>query len=183
MNNKRNTIKHHVEEILKHLGEDPKREGLLKTPERYSNALKAFTQGYSENAEEILRSALFHTENYDMVLVKNIDFYSLCEHHMLPFFGRISIAYIPNDKVHKNIVGLSKLHRLVDVFARRLQTQETMTEQISNALVESLKPKGVAIIVEARHMCMELRGVKKVRSSTHTRSFNGVFEGYKRKKQ
>lgn len=164
-------IEEHTANIVKLLGEDPKREGLLKTPLRVAKALKFMTSGYEQDPVEILTGALFHEQYEEMVIVKDIDFYSMCEHHMLPFFGKVHIAYIPNGK----IVGLSKLPRIVDVFARRMQVQERMTEQIKNILQDVLQPFGVAVVIEARHMCMMIRGVQKQNSITTTSGMSGVF--------
>lgn len=157
--------------IIEHIGEDLDREGLMKTPERAAKAIQFMTQGYEQNAAEILSSALFDEEHQQMVLVKDIEMYSLCEHHMLPFFGKAHIAYIPNGK----IVGLSKLPRVVDVFARRLQVQERLTHQIRDGIQETLKPLGVAVVIEAQHMCMQMRGVQKQNSVTTTSAFTGEF--------
>jgi GTP cyclohydrolase IA len=158
--------------ILSDIGEDSNREGLLKTPERAAKSMQFLTQGYDLNAEEILQSAMFKEDYSEMVIVKDIEFYSMCEHHMLPFFGTAHIAYIPNGYV----VGLSKLPRIVDVFARRLQVQERMTDQILYAIQSSLNPIGVAIVIEASHMCMMMRGVQKQNSSTTTSAFTGAFK-------
>lgn len=158
-------------ELLARFDEDPTRDGLLKTPERVENAMTFLTQGYHQDPQEILRSALFDVDYDEMVMVKDIEMFSLCEHHMLPFFGKVHIAYIPKGKV----VGLSKLPRLVDVFARRLQVQERMTREIANALQEAIAPQGVGVVVEARHLCMMMRGVEKQNSSTVTSSMSGVF--------
>ncbi len=159
------------EAIIKHVGEDQHREGLLKTPERAAKAMQFITQGYEQDAAAILRSALFKEEHQQMVLVKDIEMYSLCEHHMLPFFGKAHIAYIPNG----TIVGLSKLPRVVDVFARRLQVQERLTHQIRDCIQEALQPAGVAVVIEAKHMCMQMRGVQKQNSVTTTSAFTGEF--------
>ncbi len=158
--------------IIEELGEDVYRDGLLKTPERAAKAMQFLTSGYAMNAEEILRSAMFKEEYSEMVLVKDIEIYSLCEHHMLPFLGKAHIAYIPNGY----IVGLSKLPRVVDVFARRLQVQERLTLDILNAIQNTLKPQGVAVVIEAMHMCMMMRGVQKQNSVTTTSAFRGQFE-------
>ena len=158
--------------ILKEVGENPEREGLLKTPERASKAMQFLTHGYDLDAEEILKSALFNENYSEMVIVKDIELYSLCEHHILPFFGKAHIAYIPNGK----IVGLSKLPRIVDVFARRLQVQERLTDQIVSVIDKVLKPHGVAVVIEASHMCMMMRGVQKQNSVTTTSGFRGAFE-------
>ncbi len=158
--------------IIKQLGEDPQREGIQKTPERAAKAMQFLTQGYFTNPEEILRAAMFK-ENYDeMVIVKDIELYSMCEHHMLPFFGKAHIGYIPNG----HIVGLSKLPRVVDVFARRLQVQERLTHDILECINKTIKPKGVAVVIEAQHMCMMMRGVQKQNSVTTTSGFRGQFE-------
>lgn len=160
-----------VKNLLLKIGENPNREGLIKTPERVAKAYEFLCSGYSQDPKAVLNEAIFNTDNSEMVLVKDIDFYSLCEHHLLPFFGQVHIAYIPNGKV----VGLSKLPRLVEVFARRLQIQEQLCEQISTALYETLKPKGVAVTIEAAHMCMQMRGIQKVNSKTITSSLKGIF--------
>ncbi len=158
--------------IITEIGEDVNREGLLKTPERASKAMQYLTQGYDLDAEKILKSALFNEDYSEMVIVKDIELYSLCEHHILPFFGKAHIAYIPNGK----IVGLSKLPRIVDVFARRLQVQERLTDQIVNVIDKILKPQGVAVVIEASHMCMMMRGVQKQNSTTTTSAFKGAFK-------
>lgn len=158
--------------IINELGEDPAREGLLKTPERAAKAMLFLTQGYKQDAVEILKGAMFKESYDDMVIIKDIEIYSLCEHHMLPFFGKAHIAYIPNGY----IVGLSKIPRVVDVFARRLQVQERLTHDILECLNETLKPKGVAVVIEASHMCMMMRGVQKQNSVTTTSGFRGQFE-------
>lgn len=157
--------------MLTGVGEDATREGLLKTPERAAKALQFLTQGYNQDAAAILRSAMFQEDYSEMVLVKDIEVYSMCEHHMLPFFGKAHIAYIPNG----HIVGLSKLPRVVDVFARRLQVQERLTIEIRDVIQETLKPHGVAVVIEARHMCMMMRGVQKQNSATTTSAFTGQF--------
>ncbi|MFN2314463.1 MAG: GTP cyclohydrolase I FolE [Bacteroidales bacterium] len=157
--------------ILKLLGEDPDREGLLKTPERVAKALSFLTRGYLSNPEEILRSAIFREEYRQMVLVKDIDIYSMCEHHMLPFFGKAHVAYIPDGQ----ITGLSKIARVVETYAARLQVQERLTTQIRNCIQENLKPLGVAVVIEAQHMCMQIRGVQKQNSVTTTSAFTGCF--------
>ncbi|MCB4778786.1 MAG: GTP cyclohydrolase I FolE [Sulfurovum sp.] len=161
-----------ITRVLKLLGEDPEREGLLKTPNRVAKALKFLTEGYHQDPKEILNQALFSTSNNEMVLVRDIEFYSMCEHHMLPIIGRAHVAYIPNGKV----VGLSKIPRIVNVYARRLQIQEQMTEQIADAIVETIKPKGVAVVLHARHMCMEMRGVQKINSTTVSSALRGLFK-------
>jgi len=161
-----------VRQILRLIGEDPQREGLLKTPERVYKAFLHLTQGYHQDPKEILGEALFSSTNDEMVLVRDIEFYSLCEHHLLPIIGRVHVGYIPDGKV----VGLSKIPRMVNVFARRLQIQEQMTEQIADALMDTIKPKGVAVVVQARHMCMEMRGVEKICSTTVSSALRGVFK-------
>ncbi len=159
------------QEILKDLGENPEREGLLKTPERVAKALQFLTHGYDIDPSEIIKSAMFNEDYSQMVLVKDIEVYSMCEHHMLPFFGKAHIAYIPNGK----IVGLSKLPRVVDAFARRLQVQERLTNEIRDCIHETLQPLGVAVVIEASHMCMQMRGVEKQNSVTTTSAFTGQF--------
>ncbi len=161
-----------VEEILINIGENPKREGLLKTPHRVAKSFQFLTKGYSQDPKEILNKALFTTTNDEMVLVRDIEFYSLCEHHLLPIIGRVHVAYIPDGKV----VGLSKIPRVVEVFARRLQIQEQLTEQIADAINEAITPKGVAVVVHARHMCMEMRGVEKINSTTVSSALRGLFK-------
>lgn len=158
--------------IIELLGEDPAREGLVKTPERITKSLRFLTKGYREDPEEILRSAMFREEYRQMVIVKDIDFFSLCEHHMLPFFGKAHIGYIPN----KYITGLSKIPRVVDVFARRLQVQERLTTQIKDCIQQTLNPLGTIVVIEAQHMCMQMRGVEKQNSLTTTSDFTGAFE-------
>ncbi|HRI01963.1 MAG TPA: GTP cyclohydrolase I FolE [Saprospiraceae bacterium] len=162
----------HYHQILVGVGEDDHREGLIKTPSRAAKAMEFLTQGYEQNAEEILKSALFKESCSEMVIVKDIELYSLCEHHLLPFFGKAHVAYIPNGY----IVGLSKIPRVVDVFARRLQVQERLTEQILNIIHNTLKPHGVAVVIEACHMCMMMRGVQKQNSMTVSSAFTGVFK-------
>ncbi|MGN6399317.1 MAG: GTP cyclohydrolase I FolE [Flavisolibacter sp.] len=161
----------HYQSIIHLLGEDPQREGLLKTPERMAKAMQYMTQGYQQDAVAILNSAKFSEEVSEMVLVKDIELYSMCEHHLVPFFGKAHIAYIPNGY----ITGLSKLARVVDVYARRLQVQERLTTQILKAIKESLNPLGVAVVIEAKHLCMMMRGVQKQNSVTTTSSFDGEF--------
>jgi len=160
------------ENILKSIGEDPQREGLLKTPERAAKAMQFLTQGYTQDAEAILRSAMFHEDYSEMVIVKDIELYSMCEHHMLPFFGKAHVAYIPNGY----IVGLSKIPRVIDVFARRLQVQERLTHEILHCIQNTLNPLGAAVVVEAQHMCMMMRGVQKQNSLTTTSAFTGEFQ-------
>jgi GTP cyclohydrolase IA len=164
-------IASHYDDILKNIGEDPNREGLLKTPERVAKSLQFLTQGYDQDPEEILRSALFNEEYSEMVIVKDIEVYSMCEHHMLPFFGKAHIAYIPNG----TIVGLSKIPRVVDAFARRLQVQERLTIEIRDCIQKTLNPKGVAVVIECTHMCMAMRGVQKQNSVTTSSAFTGLF--------
>ncbi|RFC53421.1 GTP cyclohydrolase I FolE [Brumimicrobium aurantiacum] len=158
-------------EVIKDLGEDPNREGLLKTPERVAKSVQFLTQGYQQDPDAILRSALFQEDYSEMVIVKDIEVYSQCEHHMLPFFGKAHIAYIPDGK----IVGLSKLPRIVDAYARRLQVQERLTLEIRDCIQRTLEPKGVAVVLECSHMCMQMRGVEKQNSSTTTSAFKGLF--------
>tara|TARA_B100000035_G_scaffold171450_1_gene146236 strand:+ start:54 stop:647 length:594 start_codon:yes stop_codon:yes gene_type:complete len=165
-------IKTNYQEIIHLLGENQNREGLLKTPERASKAMKFLTEGYEKDPKQILQSAMFKEDYNEMVIVKDIELYSLCEHHLLPFFGKAHIAYIPNGQ----IVGLSKLPRVVDVFSRRLQVQERLTEQILDCINNTLNPKGVAVVIEASHMCMMMRGVQKQNSTTTTSGFRGAFK-------
>ena len=172
MMNKEEEFEQAITKVLELLGEDPKREGLLKTPSRVAKALQFLTEGYHQDPKEILNQALFSTSNDEMVLVRDIEFYSMCEHHMLPIIGRAHVAYIPDGKV----VGLSKIPRIVNLYARRLQIQEQMTEQIADAILETIKPKGVAVVVHARHMCMEMRGVQKINSTTVRSALRGLFK-------
>ena len=165
----------HYKEILTLLGEDPSREGLEKTPMRVAKAMQVLTRGYEMDAHQVLRDALFKEDYSQMVIVKDIDFFSLCEHHMLPFYGKVHVAYIPNGY----ITGLSKIARVVDIFSHRLQVQERMTLQIKECIQETLKPLGVMVVVEARHMCMQMRGVEKQNSITTTSAYSGVFEAMK----
>jgi GTP cyclohydrolase I len=165
-------IKTNYEDIVHLLGEDKEREGLLKTPERAAKAMKFLTEGYEKDPKQILQSAMFEEDYNEMVIVKDIELYSLCEHHLLPFFGKAHIAYIPNGR----IVGLSKLPRVVDVFSRRLQVQERLTEQILDCINNTLEPIGVAVVIEASHMCMMMRGVQKQNSTTTTSGFRGAFK-------
>ena len=160
-----------VARMLELLGEDPAREGLAKTPERVAKAYEFLTSGYELDPKEILNDALFESSNNEMVLIKDIEFYSLCEHHLLPIIGRAHVAYIPNKKV----VGLSKIPRMVNIFARRLQIQEQLTEQIAGAIEEVIHPLGVGVVLQARHMCMEMRGVQKINSTTTTSALRGLF--------
>ena len=161
----------HVKAILELLGEDPEREGLAKTPERVAKAWQFLTQGYEQNGETIVRSAVFTEPYSQMVLVKDIELFSLCEHHMLPFIGKAHVAYIPNGR----ITGLSKIARVVETYARRLQVQERLTEQIRDCIQDSLKPLGVAVVIEAMHTCMSMRGVEKSNAVTTTSAFSGIF--------
>ena len=165
-------VKERYKNIIKDLGEDTDRNGLLDTPERAAKAMQFLTQGYHQNPTEILKSAMFEETYDEMVIVKNIELYSLCEHHILPFFGKAHVAYIPNG----HIVGLSKIPRIVDVFSRRLQVQERLTEQILECIDSTLKPEGVAVVIEAAHMCMMMRGVQKQNSVTTTSGFRGAFK-------
>lgn len=165
-------LSYHCNEIIKLLGENPEREGLLKTPIRVAKAMQYMTQGYRQNPEEILKSALFKEDYRQMVIVKDIEIYSLCEHHLLPFVGRAHVAYIPNGYV----TGLSKIARVVDTYARRLQVQERLTQQIKDCIENTLHPLGVAVVIEAQHMCMMMRGVQKQNSVTTTSDFSGAFE-------
>jgi len=157
--------------VLSEIGESPEREGLAKTPERVAKSMEFLTNGYKKDPAKIIQSAMFAEEYSQMVLVKDIEIYSLCEHHMLPFFGKAHIAYIPNGQ----IVGLSKIPRIVDVFSRRLQVQERLTDEIKDCLQDTLNPKGVAVVIEAQHLCMQMRGVQKQHSSTTTSAFSGIF--------
>ena len=165
------TIASHMEHVLRKLGEDTEREGLQRTPERSEKALKFLTSGYGVNLQDVVNGALFQVKHDEMVIVKDIEFYSLCEHHMLPFFGKVHVAYLPNEKV----IGLSKIPRIVDAFARRLQVQERLTQDIAQAIGEITKPRGVGVIIEARHFCMMMRGVEKQQSSTVTSAMLGAF--------
>ena len=164
---------------LQLLGEDPEREGLLKTPMRVAKAMQFLTQGYTQDAHEVLRQALFREDYSQMVIVKDIDFFSLCEHHMLPFYGKAHVAYIPNGY----ITGLSKIARVVDIFAHRLQVQERLTLQIKQCIQDTLHPLGVMVVVEARHMCMQMRGVEKQNSITTTSEFSGAFNQAKTRQE
>ena len=166
------TLKKNYNTIIKESGENPRREGLLKTPERAAKAMQFLTSGYSIEPAEILRSAMFKEDYSEMVIVKNIELYSLCEHHLLPFFGKAHVAYIPNG----HIVGLSKIPRVIDAFARRLQVQERLTDQILHCIHDTLEPVGVAVVIEAQHLCMMMRGVSKQSSVTTTSAFTGQFE-------
>ncbi len=165
-------VENNITDLLKEMGEDPRREGLLKTPHRVAKAYEFLTSGYGKDIEKVLNGAIFNEKYNEMVLVKNIDFYSLCEHHMLPFYGKVHIAYIPNGK----IIGLSKIPRIVEVFARRLQVQERMTQQIADTINKYLEPQGVAVVSEAFHMCMMMRGVEKQNSSATASAVHGTFQ-------
>lgn len=169
----------HNKEIIQLLGEDPNREGLLKTPERVARAMRFLTQGYNQDPAAVLESAKFREDYRQMVIVKDIGFYSMCEHHMLPFFGKVHIAYIPN----KYITGLSKLPRVVNILARRLQVQERLTTQIKECIQDTLNPLGVMVVIEAQHMCMQMRGVQKEGSTTTTSDFTGVFDNFKTREE
>ncbi|MGA2421108.1 MAG: GTP cyclohydrolase I FolE [Candidatus Acidiferrum sp.] len=160
-----------VRKMIVQLGEDPNREGLRKTPERFAQALKFLTSGYEQNVDQLLNGATFSVAYDEMVIVKDIEFFSLCEHHMLPFFGKVHIAYLPN----KRVIGLSKLARLVNMFSRRLQIQERLTSQVAQALEDKIEPQGVGVIVEARHLCMQMRGVEKQHSKAVTSAMLGAF--------
>ena len=164
-------LAHHYHEILKLIGENPEREGLLDTPSRVAKAMQFMTHGYDANPENILKSAMFKEDYRQMVIVKDIEIYSMCEHHMIPFIGKAHVAYIPNGY----IVGLSKIRRVVDAFARRLQVQERLTTQIKDCIQETLKPLGVAVVIEAKHLCMSMRGIQKQNSVTTTSDFTGAF--------
>jgi len=161
-----------IRTMLHEIGEDPSREGLLKTPARVAESMAYLTRGYSQNIDEILNGALFTEENREMVVVRDIDFFSLCEHHLLPFFGKCHVAYIPNHK----IIGLSKLPRIVEMYARRLQVQERLTKQIADTIQQAVKPQGVAVVMEAEHLCMQMRGVEKQNSVALTSTMLGVFK-------
>ena len=172
-------IAEHYNKILELLGEDTQREGLLKTPMRVAKAMGFMTQGYHQDPEEVLRSAMFHEEYQQMVIVKDIEFFSMCEHHMLPFFGKAHVAYIPN----KTITGLSKIARVVDIYSHRLQLQERLTMQIKECIQNTLNPMGVMVVIEAQHMCMQMRGVQKQHSITTTSGFTGAFQSAKTREE
>ena len=161
----------HYKSVLSLLGEDPTREGLLKTPMRVAKAMQVLTRGYTMDAHKVLTDALFKEDYSQMVIVKDIDFFSMCEHHMLPFYGKAHVAYIPNG----HITGLSKIARVVDIYSHRLQVQERLTQQIKDCIQETLKPQGVMVVIEAKHMCMQMRGVEKQNSITTTSDYSGVF--------
>ena len=165
----------HYKEILTLLGEDPAREGLEKTPMRVAKAMQVLTRGYTQDPHKVLTDALFEEKYNQMVIVKDIDFFSMCEHHILPFYGKAHVAYIPNGK----ITGLSKIARVVDIFSHRLQVQERLTEQVMQCINDTLKPQGVMVVIEAKHMCMQMRGVEKQNSITTTSAYSGVFESIK----
>lgn len=165
-------VSKNVKTILKEIGEDPNREGLLKTPERVAKAYEFLTKGYNQNLDEIINGAIFEEKYDEMVIVKDIDYYSMCEHHLLPFYGKIHIAYIPDGK----IVGLSKIPRIVEIFSRRLQVQERMTQEIADTLEKYLNPRGVGVVCEGIHMCMMMRGVEKQNSTTTTSAMHGIFK-------
>ena len=169
----------HYKEVLKLLGEDPEREGLEKTPMRVAKAMQTLTKGYQMDAHKVLTDALFKEDYSQMVIVKDIDFFSLCEHHMLPFYGKAHVAYIPNGY----ITGLSKIARVVDIYAHRLQVQERMTQQIKDCIQDTLKPLGVMVVIEAKHMCMQMRGVEKQNSITTTSDFSGAFNQAKTRQE
>ena len=173
------SLAEHVRGILNELGEEPTREGLLRTPERVSRALRFLTKGYEEDPQTVIGGALFTEDYSEMIVIKDIDFFSLCEHHILPFFGKAHIAYIPKNK----IVGISKLARLVEVFARRLQVQERMTNQIASILMDVLDPQGVGVVLQAEHLCMRMRGVEKQNSSVVTSTMLGVFRSHQETRQ
>ena len=161
----------HAHAILAHIGEDPRRPGLAETPRRFAAALRALTAGYETEPEDVIGRGVFDAEGEGLVLVRDVEFHSLCEHHLLPFFGRVHVAYLPGER----IIGLSKIPRLVELYARRLQVQERITEQVADALVKLLEPKGVVVLAEARHLCMAMRGVEKQHSATATRALRGVY--------
>jgi len=169
------TIASRMKDVLEMLGEDPSREGLLRTPERYEKAMRYLTSGYTANLEEIVNGALFSVKVDSMVIVKDVEFFSMCEHHMLPFFGKMHVAYLPKDKV----IGLSKIPRIIDMYARRLQLQERLTQQVAEAMVDVISPRGVGVLCEARHFCMMMRGVEKQHSGTVTSTMLGSFRSNK----
>ena len=161
-----------TKQLLKDIGEDPNREGLLKTPSRVAKAWQFFSKGYNESIDELINNAIFNEDAEDMVIVRDVEFFSLCEHHLIPFFGKAHVGYIPNGKV----IGLSKIPRVIDMFSRRLQVQERLTHQVADALKNVLNPKGVAVVLEGRHMCMQMRGVEKQNSFTSTSAMSGQFK-------
>ena len=168
-----------TKELLVELGEDPSREGLVKTPHRVSKSWKFLTSGYNQSIDQVVNDAIFSVENQDMIIVKDINYYSLCEHHLLPFMGKVHVGYIPNGKV----LGLSKIPRIVDIYARRLQLQEQLTQQIAQGITEFLNPKGVGVVVEGEHMCMRMRGVQKQNASMQTSSMTGIFRKEKKTRE
>ena len=165
-------IKKLTKDLLRQIGEDPDREGLLKTPSRVAKAWEFFSRGYKQDIEEIINGAIFNEDAKDMVIVRDVEFFSLCEHHLLPFFGKVHVGYIPNGKV----IGLSKIPRIIDMYSRRLQVQERLTHQIADAIKSVLDPKGVAVVMEGRHMCMQMRGVEKQNSFASTSAMSGQFK-------
>ena len=167
-----NEIKKITEQLLKEIGENPDREGLIKTPSRVAKAWQFFSKGYKQNLDEIINNAIFNEDARDMVIVRDVEFFSLCEHHLLPFFGKAHVGYIPNGKV----IGLSKIPRIIDMFSRRLQVQERLTHQIADSLKSVLNPKGVAVVMEGRHMCMQMRGVEKQNSFASTSAMYDLFK-------
>src|SRR5271165_4419946 len=169
------SIASRMKDVLEMLGEDPSREGLLRTPERYEKAMRYLTSGYTTNLEEIVNGALFSVKVDSMVIVKDVEFFSMCEHHMLPFFGKMHVAYLPKDRV----IGLSKIPRIIDMYARRLQLQERLTQQVAEAMVDVISPRGVGVLCEARHFCMMMRGVEKQHSGTVTSTMLGSFRSNK----
>ena len=179
MIDKTEELAYHYNKIIEILGEDTQREGLARTPVRIAKAMQFLMKGYEQNPEEIVRSAMFTEDYKQMVIVKDIDFYSMCEHHLLPFFGKAHVAYIPN----KHITGLSKIARVVDVFSHRMQLQERLTTQIKECIQQTLKPLGVMVIIEAQHLCMQMRGIQKQHSITTTSDFTGVFEQAKTREE
>ena len=168
-----------TKELLIELGEDPNREGLIKTPHRVSKSWKFLTGGYNQTIDQVVNDAIFSVDNQDMIIVKDINYYSLCEHHLLPFMGKVHVGYIPNGKV----LGLSKIPRIIDIYARRLQLQEQLTHQIAQGITEFLNPKGVGVVVEGEHMCMRMRGVQKQNASMQTSSMTGVFRKEKKTRE
>lgn len=172
-------LSEHYKDIIRLLGENPEREGLVKTPMRVAKAMQIFTRGYFEDPKKVIADALFEEKYNQMVIVKDIDFYSLCEHHLLPFYGKVHVAYIPNG----HITGLSKIARVIDIFSHRLQVQERLTQQIKDCLQEALKPMGVMVVIEARHLCMQMRGVEKQNSITTTSDFSGAFNQAKTREE
>ena len=168
---KQKKLEKNTRNLLETLGEDPNREGLINTPKRVAKAWQFLTKGYTEDLDKLINNAIFEGESKDMVIVKNIEFYSLCEHHMIPFYGKAHIGYIPDGK----IIGLSKLARITDLFSQRLQVQERLTDEIKDCIQETLNPKGVAVVIEAQHLCMQMRGVQKQHSSTTTSAFSGIL--------